>query len=144
MKYISNWIESKLNCFKIKQKLALIYCLGMILPLLITDGVIIGGLYYTEQRSVKHEMENVANAVHYSFFNEIDTAATFANSIYTSLYIDDFLHDEYESGFDFYSQYLNFFDDYYHNEKRENTRRKKMIDFNMAPFTGKESGIDRG
>ena len=111
MKYISNWIESKLNCFKIKQKLALIYCLGMILPLLITDGVIIGVLYYTEQRSVKHEMENVANAVHYSFFNEIDTAATFANSIYTSLYIDDFLHDEFESGFDFYSQYLKFFDD---------------------------------
>ena len=111
MKRILRWIEAKMDNFTIKRKLIIFYIFCVITPLIITDSVTGGIMFQWEKGNQQHEMENMASAVHYSLSNEIDSAARFAKSVYTSKYIDDFLKHEYESPLSYYTAYQKFFKD---------------------------------
>ncbi len=56
-------------------------------------------------------MENEANAINYTFFNQVDQAAKLGNALYSSLYVDRFLNRRYSSNLEFYNAYQSFFDD---------------------------------
>ena len=111
MKKLQRWIEIKMDNFTIKRKLIILYVFCVIIPLIITDSVIGGIVFQSEKVNQQHEMENIASAVRYNLFSEIDSAAKYAKSIYTSKYIDDFLKQEYESPLDYYTKYQKFFKD---------------------------------
>lgn len=111
MKKLQRWIETKMDNFTIKRKLIILYVFCVIIPLIITDSVIGGIVFQSERVNQQHEMENIASAVRYNLFSEIDSAAKYAKSIYTSKYINDFLKYEYESPLDYYSKYQKFFKD---------------------------------
>ncbi len=88
-----------------------LYLFFVILPILVADSLIISGLYSSEKASIQHTMENEANAIHYTFFNQVDQAAKLGNALYSSLYVHRFLNKEYKSNLDYYESYQLFFED---------------------------------
>ena len=111
MKRLLEHIEVSMDDFKIKKKFYIMYILCMLLPLILTDSVIIYIVIHTEQVSRRHEMENIANAVQYSLYNGIDSAAELGKSIYMNKYIDEFLDKQYKSSYDYVVSYQDFFKD---------------------------------
>lgn len=111
IKRLEEWIENKLDDFTIKKKLIIMYVFCVIVPLFITDSLILGLVMRAERTARSHDMENIANAVQYNLYSEIDGVSKLAKSIYTSKYIDDFLNYKYESELDYVTHYQEFFKD---------------------------------
>ena len=111
MKRLLKHIEVCMDDFKIKKKFYIMYILCMLLPLILTDSVIIYIVIHSEQVSRRHDMENIANAVQYSLYNGIDSAAELGKSIYMNKYIDEFLDKQYTSSYDYVVSYQDFFKD---------------------------------
>lgn len=105
------WIENRLDDFTIKRKLIVLYVFCVIVPLVLTDSVILGIVLGSEQKARLHEMENIANAVKYSLESQIDSASKFAKGIYTSKYIDHYLNYKYESELEYVANYQKFLKD---------------------------------
>ena len=110
-KGIKSRIENTLDNFTVKRKLLIVYVFCMIVPLVITDSVILGIVLKSEQRARLHEMENIANAVEYNLLNEADSASKYAKSIYISKYLDNFLNRQYESDLEYVAHYQKLFMD---------------------------------
>lgn len=105
------WINNKLNDFSIKKKLIIVYVFCVLVPLIITDSIILGIVIGDEKKTRRHDMENIAKAVQYNVSSEIEMASKLAKSIYTSKYIDEFLNYPYESELDYVTNYQDFFKD---------------------------------
>ena len=60
------------NKLEIKRKMALLYILCVVLPIIISDGFVFKSIYNSEKSSILHQMENEANAINYTFFNQVD------------------------------------------------------------------------
>lgn len=101
--------ESFMDDFKIRKKLFILYIVCVILPLIVTDGFIIYFVVHSETTERQHDMENIANAVQYSFTNSINNASGVATNIYMNKYINDFLGKEYEDPLDYVTAYQDYF-----------------------------------
>ena len=110
-KGIKSRIENTLDNFTVKRKLLIVYVFCMIVPLVITDSVILGIVLKSEQRARLHEMENIANAVEYNLLSEADSASKYAKNIYISKYIDNFLNRQYGSDLEYVAHYQKLFMD---------------------------------
>ena len=110
-KGIKSRIENTLDNFTVKRKLLIVYVFCMIVPLVITDSVILGIVLKSEQRARLHEMENIVNAVEYNLLSEADSASKYAKSIYISKYIDNFLNRQYGSDLEYVAHYQKLFKD---------------------------------
>ena len=110
-KGIKSRIENTLDNFTVKRKLLIVYVFCMIVPLVITDSVILGIVLKSEQRARLHEMENIANAVEYNLLSEADSASKYAKSIYISKYLDNFLNRQYGSDLEYVAHYQKLFKD---------------------------------
>ena len=77
--------------FSIRKKMIFIYIFCMLLPITLTDGVIIYTVLHTEAQLRRSEMEDIADAVNYQIFYDVDTVSKVAKSIYANQYINDFL-----------------------------------------------------
>ena len=108
-------ISSKFDKFiekaNTKRKLVLFYIAFIIIPIIVVDTLIISGVYRAESDARWHMMENEANAINFTFFNQVDQAAKLGNALYSSLYVDDFLNQEFDSNLDYFNAYQKFFDD---------------------------------
>ncbi len=58
-------IENIMNDFNIKKKLIIIYVFCVILPLVLTDSIILFILYDGEKKEQIYEFENITSAVKY-------------------------------------------------------------------------------
>ncbi|SDB35099.1 two-component system, sensor histidine kinase YesM [Pseudobutyrivibrio sp. YE44] len=94
-----------------KKRLVLFYIVFVIIPIIVSDTLVVSGIYRAEHASQEHIMENEANAINYTFTNQIDQAAKLGNALYSSLYVDDFLNRKYDSNLEYYNAYQKFFDD---------------------------------
>ena len=104
-------ITSRIDNFSIRKKMIFIYIFCMLLPITLTDGVIIYTVLHTEEQLRRSELEDAADAVNYQIFYDVDTVSKVAKSIYTNQYINDFLEAEYEDPFDYVVHYQQFFRD---------------------------------
>lgn len=100
-------LEEVINDYSIKKKLILFYLCCVLLPLFITDSVILGIIYYGEINDKKYEMERVADAVEAELDYNLEEAAKMANAIYLSRYINEFLDYRFDSGVDFFEASLD-------------------------------------
>ena len=87
------------------------YIVFVIIPILAVDGIVISGAYRAEKAAREHTMENQANAIEYTFENQIDQAAKLGNALYSSLYVDRFLNTKFKTNLEYYNAYHDFFDD---------------------------------
>ncbi|MCR5656277.1 MAG: histidine kinase [Butyrivibrio sp.] len=101
---LSKLINGWLNDLSIKNKLILVYAICMILPLLLTDGVVFGLLEHYEKREEEYRMRSVADSVRYLVNSSFDEAVTAINKIYLDEDIYKFLDDDFESPYDFYEK----------------------------------------
>lgn len=100
-----------LDDFKIKTKFYILYIFCMLIPLVMTDSVIIYIVLHSNDVARQHEMENMANAVRYTLFSSIDRAAELAQGIYMNKYIESYLNKQYENPLDYVTNYYSFFKD---------------------------------
>lgn len=111
MRSILGKFAGQIDNFSIRKKMIFIYIFCMLLPITLTDGVIIYTVLHIEAQLRRSEMENVADAVNYQIFYDVDTVSKVAKSIYVNQYINDFLETEYKDPFDYVVNYQQFFKD---------------------------------
>lgn len=103
-KYIYGW----LNDLSIRNKLILVYVICMIIPLVLTDGLVFGLLERYEKREEEYRMRSVADSVRYLVNSTFDEAVTAINKIYLDEDVYKFLDQEFESDYDFFEQRFKF------------------------------------
>lgn len=96
-------IENIMNDFNIKKKLIIIYVFCVILPLVLTDSIILYILYDGEKKEQLYQFENITDAVRYGLEYTFEEAVNEMNDIYVDKDINDFLNEEYENGYEFYA-----------------------------------------
>ena len=77
-----------MNHMKLSRKLTLLYVFCVLLPLVVTDSILLYIVLNNESVKQKHAMENEARAIQYSLTNDIDYAAAVAKQIYMNEYIE--------------------------------------------------------
>lgn len=103
-----NVFEEKLNNLNVKKKLLLFYIYCVLVPLFLTDSVILTILLEGEKAEQQHEMENIASAVQFDLSYTLDEAAKITKNIYINRSVNEFLEYPYESGFDFWARSQDF------------------------------------
>lgn len=98
-------LERWMNNYKLKKKLLFLYVVCVLLPLIVTDSVVIYIALHTEEVKQQHMMENDVNAVQFSLSNSIESAASVAKAVDTNKYIDNFLNEKYESSLSYFVAY---------------------------------------
>ena len=83
-----------LDNLPLSRKLMLLYICCVLLPLILTDSIIFSLVIKAEQSSSQHEMENIAEAIHYTLINRMDNAANLSLNIYSNKYINEFMEAE--------------------------------------------------
>ena len=111
MSHILKKISSRLDDFKLKKKLRILYIYSVLLPIFITDSVIVAIFIASESASMKKGMENIASAVKYNFFYDIEEAAGTTKKIYMNKYVNQFMDKQFESELDYFLSYQAFMKD---------------------------------
>lgn len=96
-------IEDKMNDYNVRKKLMILYLCCVLLPLFVTDSVIMGILLRGEKAERQYQMENIAGAVQSDLIYMLEEAANATKNIYVNRNISEFLDYEYESGYAYYS-----------------------------------------
>lgn len=94
-------LENRMNNYNLKKKLHILYLFCMLMPLIVTDSVILSVVIYSEHVKQRHVMENDVSAVQYTFSGIVEDAAAKAKNIYMNAYIEEFLNEEYETALDY-------------------------------------------
>ncbi|MDD7333117.1 MAG: sensor histidine kinase [Lachnospiraceae bacterium] len=95
-------LERWMNNYKLNKKLLFLYVVCVLLPLIVTDSVVIYIALHTEEVKQQHMMENDVNAVQFSFSNSIESAASVVKAVDANEYIDNFLNEKYESSLSYF------------------------------------------
>lgn len=96
-------MENIMNDFNIKKKLIIIYVFCVIIPLVLTDSIILYILYDAEKKEQLYEFENVANNVRYNLEYTFEEVVKEMNNIYVDSKISSFLNEKYKNGYEFYA-----------------------------------------
>ena len=108
MKRLFVRLEHIMNDFNLKKKLHILYIYCMLIPLIITDSVILFIVVQSERVEQRHVMENDASAVIYNLSREVENAAMKAKNIYMNEYIEEFLNRQYETPLDYVTGHQEF------------------------------------
>lgn len=144
MKKIWNIFQEKMDNYELKKKMYFLFLFCVLFPLIVTDSVIVYNFLDAERSQRKHEMENISNAVEYSFYNNIDSVARIAKSIYMNKSIDEFLSREYENPLDYVTGYQSFIKDTMLDDSfgLENTRIRMYSDNETIVNGGEFARLD--
>ncbi len=92
----------------LKSKLYGLYIFCVLVPLIVTDGVIFYSLIRAEQVAQQHEMESQASSVQYNISSFVENSSTLAKSFYMNDYVRDFLDTQYDNALDYVIEYQKF------------------------------------
>ncbi len=107
MRKLWRFVGEKLNNYSIKKKLLLFYVCCVLIPLFLTDGVLLVLLYHSEMQERQHEYENIATAIESELSYTFEETAKIANTIYLNRSVNEFLNKRYHSDLDFYVSSLD-------------------------------------
>lgn len=102
---IRNKLDKYLNNLKIKKKLFLLYFYCVMLPLVLTDAVILGITIRDEYDAKQEMLRNAVSSVMYNLNSAVENAVTISKNIYFNKYINEFLNTEFASNLDYYNRY---------------------------------------
>lgn len=97
-----------MNNIKLSRKLTILYVCCVLLPLMVTDSIVLYIVMNDQHTKQQHAMENEANAIQYSLTNSIDYAAATAKQIYMNEYIERYLNHEYAGALAYVEAYQDF------------------------------------
>ncbi|MDE7323489.1 MAG: histidine kinase [Lachnospiraceae bacterium] len=97
-----------MNNIRLSRKLTILYVLCVLLPLIVTDSVVLYIVLNNQHAKQRHAMENEASAIQYSLTNSIDYAAATAKQIYMNEYIERYLNHKYADALAYVEAYQDF------------------------------------
>ena len=97
-----------INNIALSKKLTLLYVFCVLLPLVVTDSIVLYIVVNNQHTKQLHAMENEASAIQYSLTNSIDYAAATAKQIYMNEYIERYLNHEYAGPLAYVEAYQDF------------------------------------
>ncbi len=109
MKKILYHLENVLDNCSIQKKFYYLYVLCILLPLIITDSMVVCIFIHSEGILRYREMENAADAVSYHISSTIEEAALFAKRISMNQYVNEFLNRKFVDTRDYVTGYYDFF-----------------------------------
>lgn len=108
MRKMWNWLRDKMDDYELKKKMYFLYIFCVLFPLIVIDSLVIYKFINAEKAQQEYEMENIASAVQYRFYENVEIAARMARNIYTRSDVEEFLGKNYESPLDYYIGYQEF------------------------------------
>ncbi len=108
MKFLKRLIEKWIDNIRLRTKLMGLYLLCILLPLALTDGVILYSMISFENERRQHEVSNMASSVQYTLTSMLDYSSSLAQSIYINTQVEDFLNTRFKSPYDYYDMYYRF------------------------------------
>lgn len=128
---------NKMNDYNVKKKLFLLYVCCVLLPLFITDSVIMTILLQGERTEKEHEMANIASAVQADLVYTVDEAVKMTKGIYISWSTNEFLDRQFRSGLDFWEASRDFTSaTYFSNSLISNSINIVLISDNRTIING--------
>lgn len=106
-----NFLIEKLNNLSLGRKLMIMQIVCVLLPLLITDSLVLSLIVNSEKKTTLQEMNNIADSVKYTLNDSIESAAGLMQNIYGNRYVNEFMTSEFTSALDYYNQYVKFIKD---------------------------------
>lgn len=100
-------IENKTDNFKIKQKLQILYICCVLLPLILTDGILLFIMFREDKAERIHTMDNISTSVSYDLTHTIGEIVSQTNKIYINLRMNDIMDKKYATDLDFVTDYYN-------------------------------------
>ena len=104
-------LESFLNNLSLKKKLRYLYFLCILVPIFLTDIVILHALTKNEHAEQLHQMEKIAKSVQSMLSAATEDSALISTSLYMDNSLQDFVSRQYASPRDYFSSYR----EYIHN-----------------------------
>lgn len=111
MNVIWNRLEQMMNDFSVRKKIFLIFIFCVLIPMFVTDSIILTILLKAERKEQLNEMGNVSSAVRYMLSNSVEEAVDMTNSIYVNKRVNEFLNTEYVSNLEYVDANQNFLRD---------------------------------
>lgn len=99
-------LEIFMNDFNIGKKLLIIYVFCVILPLFLTDSIILYMIYDAGQKEQLYEYENTVNSIRYDLVYTFEDAVNQMNDVYMDSAVNDFLNKRYENPYDYFEAYV--------------------------------------
>ena len=94
-----------LNNLKLRKKFYLLFVLGVLIPMVLTDWMILSNIIEATKTSTQNEMEKSANAVEYAIRQHLEYPVKVAHNLYKSQVMEDFLNKEYGSPEEYYDAF---------------------------------------
>ncbi|MDE6979792.1 MAG: cache domain-containing protein, partial [Lachnospiraceae bacterium] len=110
-KAVCSCVLNRLEKINLSGKLLVMQIFCVILPIFITDAVIIGIAVTGERQLVRKDMENTAGVVKYLISDHVNSAALFARNIYSNRYVNEFISQNFASELDYYNSQMEFIRD---------------------------------
>ena len=98
-------VVRSLNDLSLRKKLRYLYYFCILVPIILTDAVILFSLFRAEQADQFREMADVANAVQYSITSFVESPTVVARSIYLDSAIQEFLGTQFQGPEDYFAKY---------------------------------------
>ena len=112
-------LESFLNNLSLKKKLRYLYFLCILVPIFLTDIVILHALTKNEHAEQLHQMEKIAKSVQSMLSAATEDSALISTSLYMDNSLQDFVSRQYASPQDYFSSYR----EYIHNSLLQGVSR---------------------
>ena len=94
-----------LNDLSLRKKLRYLYYFCILIPIILTDTVILLSLFRAEQVEQDREMAAAASAVQYSITSFVESSTVVARGIYLDSSIQEFLSTQFQGPEDYFAQY---------------------------------------
>ena len=94
-----------LNSLKLGQKLHLLFLLCVLIPMLITDGIIIKNVQEASKINMGLDTEKTAYTTQYCLSNFLEYPVNVANNIYRSSVLENFFNETYPTSADYYTAF---------------------------------------
>lgn len=105
LRFLVKPIEKFFNNLRFRHKFFVLYFSCVILPLIVTDSIILNAVYQQEINSTKYDMEYIAGVYQNYFENMLSSDVTLAESVNMNPKINAFVIKKFKTDYDFYDEY---------------------------------------
>lgn len=116
--------RNAINNLKIRNKLAIIYVFCVLIPVIVTNWVVISAIKSNARNQEAIRMQNVMDRIKYNIQSEVQGCISIASNIYTDKVINQFLIRDYTSNLAYFNDYKTTLQNnvlrYYYNSQKIN------------------------
>ncbi|MBE6025093.1 MAG: signal transduction protein [Cellulosilyticum sp.] len=101
-------ISNYFNNHKISKKLHIVYVYCVLVPLIITDAIILLEVFKADRVEVRHQSIRMCEEIEYNFLSAIEEVVLVTNNVYINRDINEFLNGHYNTALDYYNTYRSY------------------------------------